>query len=124
MSVTLLRERAIIPQVRDPELRRMAEVATLLGDAKMGQASPPLDARKSQQLIDKANATSSASGTAVFSFDVVPQGSTWTGTITCPQAPATALFFANIGTDSWGQWAGDCRGDGVVVTGRAGAGIR
>lgn len=71
----------------------------------MGQAERLLTPQ-SQQINAPVSATASSTGTATFTFQAPPQGLVWTGTLTCAGAPATAVFLANIGATSWGDWAG------------------
>ena len=72
----------------------------------MGATSHPL-ARESQPLLLNVAAVASSSGTATFTFQIPPQGFTWTGTLSCAAAPIGAVFLATIGGTSWGDWGGN-----------------
>lgn len=72
----------------------------------MGQSQGPVSAG-TQQLNETLSVNSSGTGTATFVFPAPPIGKTWTGTITCPMAPSSALFVATIGATPWGTWAGN-----------------
>jgi hypothetical protein len=89
----------------DPTTDKMARIAEWLG-AEMGQTSAPLSPN-SMQLNELSNSISDATGAGTFYFKNVPQGSTWTGTLSCTAAPPTAIFVANIGATPAGDWAGD-----------------
>lgn len=97
--------------LRDPQLEKMARIATFLG-ATMGQSTPPISA-ESQQLNAVANSTASLAGigtvggAAIFKFPAVTQGQTWTGTVCLASAPDSSSFAASIGATSWGTWGGN-----------------
>lgn len=58
-----------------------------------------------------AQATSDSAGAATFRFISVTQGLAWTGVVSVPTAPTTAVLAASVGTsstgDTWGSWAGN-----------------
>lgn len=60
----------------------------------------------SQPLNRTAQAVASSAGLATFTFDSVPQGQVWQGTITILRAPSYALFVASTADISWGSWQG------------------
>ena len=92
----------------------------------MGQSQNPISST-TQQLNQLVSAVVNVNGAATFTFQSPPSGQTWTGTLQCPGAPATAIFAATIGATQWCDWAGNsiggpvqCFGDGaqqLVVTG-------
>ena len=62
----------------------------------------------SQRLIQVKSITTGATATtATFTYPSPPQGYTWTGTISCPNAPTGAVFIATIGGVAWGEWGGN-----------------
>ena len=72
----------------------------------MGAASNPISA-VTQKLEKGVSGKPTALGTATFKFDSPPAGTTWTGTLTCSDAPSTAVFTATVGGTSWGSWGGN-----------------
>jgi len=92
----------------------------------VGQSQNPISST-TQQLNQLVSAVVDVNGAATFTFQSPPSGQTWTGTLQCPGAPATAIFAATIGATQWCDWAGNsiggpvqCFGDGaqqLVVTG-------
>lgn len=81
----------------------------------MGSTDAPRSAA-SQPLNQVATATSSGTGTATFTFPSPPQGTWWTGTISCATANSGAVFTAVVGSTgggqsgggtSWGSWGGN-----------------
>jgi hypothetical protein len=71
----------------------------------MGQVSAPVS-RSSQQLNTPVSAVSSATGTATFNLQSPATGFTWSGTLTCGGAPATAIFNVTVGATNLGSWGG------------------
>ena len=78
----------------------------------MGQTQSPVGS-PSQSLLENALATASAGGTATFSFPAPPTGWSWTGTLTCPSAPTTAVFTASVSGAAWGSFVGNSVGGPV-----------
>jgi hypothetical protein len=72
----------------------------------MGQAQNPVSPT-TQQLNAPTSTTATAIGTATFTFQSPPTGLTWTGTLSCAGAPASAIFIATVGATPWGDWAGN-----------------
>jgi hypothetical protein len=73
----------------------------------VGSATNPISA--TTQKLEKgvaATSTPSLFSTITFNFETPPAGITWTGTISCPDAPSTAVFTATIGGTQWGTWNG------------------
>ncbi len=73
----------------------------------MGSATNPIS--PTTQKLEKgvaATSTPSLISSVTFTFDTPPAGVTWTGTISCPDAPASAVFTATIGGTDWGTWNG------------------
>ena len=46
-------------------------------------------------------------GVATFTFPSVPQGYTWTGTLSCATANTGTVFYATVGSTPWGEWGGN-----------------
>lgn len=72
----------------------------------MGSPARPISA-VTQKLEKGVAAQSSVTGTATFTFPSPPPGVSWTGTLTCSGAPASAVFTASVGATSWGSWGGN-----------------
>ena len=81
----------------------------------MGQSQEPLGPNSQQLQLNvaatAANVPSSYpattdAGSATFTFQSVPNGNVWTGTLTIAEAPLTAAFTANCGSTVLGSWGG------------------
>jgi len=83
----------------------------------VGSSSLPLSSQ-SQILNQTIAAKSNSSGAATFTFPSPPAAFTWTGTLTCAAAPTTAVFVANVGAVSWGDWGGNSVYGPVQVLGQ------
>lgn len=80
----------------------------------MGQTQTPLSP-SSRQLRQVANATANNKGVINFTFNAPPTGFTWTGTLSCTNAPASASFTASIGGINWAQWNGESVGGPIQL---------
>ena len=82
----------------------------------MGTTDAPRSAQ-SQPLTQVATATSDGTGNATFVFPSPPQGTWWTGTLSCAAANTGGVFAATVGSSgagqsggggtSWGSWGGN-----------------
>ena len=92
----------------------------------MGQSQEPLGPN-SQQLQINVAATAAAvpssypattaAGSATFTYQSVPDGNVWTGTLTIAGAPLTAAFTANCGSTVLGSWGGPTVYGPIQLTG-------
>lgn len=71
-----------------------------------------------QPLNRSAQAVASAAGTATFTFDSVPQGQQWQGTVAISGAPSYATFQATVADINWGVFSGPQSFGPVQIDGR------
>jgi hypothetical protein len=59
-----------------------------------------------QRLIQAASGTVAGDGSLTLVFPATPLGSVWTGVVSLPTAPSSAIWTAQILGSPWGTWAG------------------
>ena len=72
----------------------------------MGSSNQPIS--PTTQILTKGQAqVASATGTATFTFESPPAGSTWSGTLSIPGANSGSVFTVMIGGTGWGSFGGN-----------------